>query len=143
MNQWIAMGRLTADPEVRYTQDGKAIARFNFAVNRRFKRDNDPEADFFQCVAFGKLAETIEKYVGKGTKILLEGEVRNNNYTDRDGVKHYGTQVVINHFEFCESRRQDTPSSPQNVGQPIDNKGGDLDRFMSIPDGIDDDLLPF
>lgn len=134
MNKIILCGRLTADAEIRYSNDGKAVARFNFAVNRRFKRDGDPEADFFQCVAFGKIAETLEKCsVGKGTKLLLDGEMRNNNY-EKDGVKHYGMQVVVNSFEFCESKG----SSGQATPQPQT----DSDGFMNIPSDIDEEL-PF
>ena len=134
MNKIILCGRLTADVEIRYSNDGKAVTRFNFAVNRRFKRDGDPEADFFQCVAFGKIAETLEKCgVGKGTKLLLDGEMRNNNY-EKDGVKHYGMQVVVNSFEFCESKG----SSGQATPQPQT----DSDGFMNIPADIDEEL-PF
>lgn len=134
MNKIILCGRLTADTEIRYSNDGKAVARFNFAVNRRFKRDGDPEADFFQCVAFGKIAETLEKCsVRKGTKLLLDGEMRNNNY-EKDGVKHYGMQVVVNSFEFCESKG----SSGQATPQPQT----DSDGFMNIPADIDEEL-PF
>lgn len=135
MNKIILCGRLTADAEIRYSSDGKAVARFNFAVNRRFKRDGDPEADFFQCVAFGKIAETLEKCsVGKGTKLLLDGEMRNNNY-EKDGVKHYGMQVIVNSFEFCESKGssgQATPPQPQ-----VSN-----DDFMSVPTDFEEEL-PF
>ena len=134
MNKIILCGRLAADAEIRYSNDGKAVARFNFAVNRRFKRDGDPEADFFQCVAFGKIAETLEKCsVGKGTKLLLDGEMRNNNY-EKDGVKHYGMQVIVNSFEFCESKG----SSGQATPQPQT----DSDGFMNIPADIDEEL-PF
>lgn len=134
MNKIILCGRLTTDTEIRYSNDGKAVARFNFAVNRRFKRDGDPEADFFQCVAFGKIAETLEKCsVGKGTKLLLDGEMRNNNY-EKDGVKHYGMQVIVNSFEFCESKG----SSGQATPQPQT----DSDGFMNIPADIDEEL-PF
>lgn len=134
MNKIILCGRLTADVEIRYSNDGKAVTRFNFAVNRRFKRDRDPEADFFKCVAFGKIAETLEKCsVGKGTKLLLDGEMRNSNY-EKDGVKHYGMQVVVNSFEFCESKG----SSGQATPQPQT----DSDGFMSIPSDIDEEL-PF
>lgn len=134
MNKIILCGRLTADAEIRYSNDGKAVARFNFAVNRRFKRDGDPEADFFQCVSFGKIAETLEKCsVGKGTKLLLDGEMRNNNY-EKDGVKHYGMQVIVNSFEFCESKG----SSGQATPQPQT----DSDGFMNIPADIDEEL-PF
>lgn len=131
MNKIILCGRLTADVEIRYSNDGKAVTRFNFAVNRRFKRDGDPEADFFKCVAFGKIAETLEKCsVGKGTKLLLDGEMRNSNY-EKDGVKHYGMQVVVNSFEFCESKG----SSGQATPQPQT----DSDGFMSIPSDIDEE----
>lgn len=134
MNKIILCGRLTADTEIRYSNDGKVVARFNFAVNRRFKRDGDPEADFFQCVAFGKIAETLEKCsVRKGTKLLLDGEMINNNY-EKDGVKHYGMQVVVNSFEFCESKG----SSGQATPQPQT----DSDGFMNIPADIDEEL-PF
>lgn len=135
MNKIILCGRLTADAEMKCTNDGKVVARFNFAVNRRFKRDGDPEADFFQCVAFGKIAETFEKCnVGKGTKLLIEGEMRNNNY-ERDGVRHYGMQLIVNSFEFCESKGSSGQSAPQ-YGQP------DSDGFQNVPDGVDEDL-PF
>lgn len=127
MNKVIFTGRTTNDPEVRYTADQKAVASFNFAVNRTFDREN---SDFFKCVAFGKTAETIEKLVKKGTKLLLEGEIRNNNYTDKNGVKRYEMQVIVNNFEFCESKGQAT--QPQ----------ADKDGFMSIPDGIAEEL-PF
>lgn len=135
MNKIILCGRLTADVEMRYSNDGKAVARFNFAVNRRFKREGEPEADFFQCVAFGKIAETFEKCsVGKGTKLLIDGEMRNNNY-EKDGVKHYGMQVIVNSFEFCESKGSNGQSVPQ-YGTP------DSDGFQNVPDGIDEEL-PF
>lgn len=135
MNKIILCGRLTADAEMKCTNDGKVVSRFNFAVNRRFKRDGDPEADFFQCVAFGKIAETFEKCnVGKGTKLLIEGEMRNNNY-ERDGVRHYGMQLIVNSFEFCESKGSSGQSAPQ-YGQP------DSDGFQNVPDGVDEDL-PF
>lgn len=135
MNKIILCGRLTADTDIRYSNDNKAVARFNFAVNRRFKREGDPEADFFQCVAFGKIAETLEKCnVGKGTKLLLDGEMRNNNY-EKDGVKHYGMQVVVNSFEFCESKGSGgQATAPQAQA--------DSDGFIDIPDDIDEDL-PF
>jgi single-strand DNA-binding protein len=128
MNQFIITGRTTKDAEVRYTADEKAVARFDFAVNRTFKREGEADADFFSCVAFGKVAETIEKcQVGKGTKLLINGEVRNNNYTNKDGQKVYGTQVVVNSFEFCE-KKGDSPAPAKDDG------------FMAVP--VDSDL-PF
>lgn len=133
MNHFTITGRLTKDAEIRYSNEGKAVARFDFAVNRKFKREGEADADFFSCVAFGKIAETFEKcMVIKGTKLLIEGEVRNNNYTNKDGQKVYGTQVVVNSFEFCESKGQAEPSA-----QPAPET-----EFMSIPEGIVDEL-PF
>ena len=134
MNKMIMMARLTRDADIRYTQDGKPVVRFDVAVNRRFKREGDPDADFFHCVAFGKNAEAFEKCdIGKGKKILIEGEVRNNNYTDNDGVKHYGDQIIVNAFEFCESRGS---VSAAPVPQP------DADGFMNLDD-FSDEELPF
>lgn len=133
------MGRLVADPEIRYTSDQKAVCRFRFAVNRRFKRDGEPDADFFQCVAFGKIAETFEKCgISKGAKLMMDGEVRNNNYTDNDGVKHYSDQVIVNSFEFCESKTSGS-GTPADYSRPSEAEDND---FMSIPEGIEDEL-PF
>ena len=84
MNKAIMMGRLTRDPEIRYTNGGKTIAKFSLAVDRRFKQEGQPEADFFNCVTFGKQAEFVEKYLHKGTKILIAGQVQNNNYPLRN-----------------------------------------------------------
>ena len=140
MNKFLIMGRLCTDPEIRYTSDQKAVCRFRFAVNRRFKRDDEPEADFFQCVAFGKIAETFEKCsISKGTKLMIDGEVRNNNYTDNYGVKHYSDQVIVNAFEFCESKPA-AASAPTEYNTP--QAKTDDDGFMHDPEGIDYDL-PF
>lgn len=134
MNRLILMGRLTKDAEIIRTSNGKVVARFNFAVNRRFKRDEDPDADFFSCVAFGKIAESFEKCsIQKGTKLLLEGEVRNNNY-EKDGIMHYSNQVIVASFEFGESSRTYSGGSA-----PAQLEG---DGFISIPDGIEEEL-PF
>lgn len=126
MNLVVQVGRLTADPEVRRNGD-KVIAKFSIAVNRRFKREGEPDADFFNCVAFGKTAEFMGKYFHKGMKAVINGELKNNHY-EKDGVKHYSEQIVVNTIEFAESK-QSTP--------PADNDG-----FMNIPDGIDEEL-PF
>lgn len=134
MNKWTGTIRLTADAEIRYTNEGKPVVRFQGACNRRFKREGQPDADFFSFVAFGKVAETFEKCsISKGTKLLIEGEIRNNNY-EKDGVKHYGNQVIVNLFDFCESRGSANGSaqSPQV----------DSDGFINIPDEIDSEL-PF
>ena len=135
MNKVILMGRLTRDVEIRYSEgSGKAVARFDLAVNRRYKQEGQPEADFFSCVAFGKIAETFEKCeIGKGTKLMLEGEIRNNNY-EKDGVKHYSNQIIVNSFEFCESKGSGS--------RPVPVQQADSDGFMNIPDNIGEEL-PF
>lgn len=135
MNNVKFTGRLTRDAEIRYSSDGKPVVKFDFAVNRRFKREGEADADFFSCVAFGKIAETFEKCnIGKGTKLLLDGEVRNNNYTDKDGRKVYGTQIIVDSFEFCESKASGTG---QATPQPSEYGDG----FMNI-DGIPEEF-PF
>lgn len=130
MNRWIGIGRLTKDAEVRYSQGDSqmAIARFTVAVDRRGKNN---EADFISCVAFGKTAEFIEKYFNKGMKIGICGHIQTGSYTNNDGKKVYTTDVVADEAEFVE-RKQDGAPAPQ----------ADADGFMSIPDGIDEDL-PF
>ena len=112
MNKTILSGRLCADPEVRFGASGNAITSFNLAVDRRFKRDGDADADFFKCVCFGKTAEFVEHYFHKGNKILIEGEVRNNNYTDKEGKMVYGTQILVNQVEFGESKASQSNSQP-------------------------------
>lgn len=140
MNLFIVTGRLTQNPEVRTSQNGNYVARFRFAVNRTFRRDGEPEADFFQCVTFGKTAENFEKlHIQKGTKLLLRGEFRNNDYTDRDGVKRYGYDALVHEFEFCESK---SSSSQKNTAADLPPVA-DEDGFMHLPDGVDDEGLPF
>lgn len=141
MNKVVLMGRLTRDPEVRYSQGEKstAVARFSLAVNRRFKREGDADADFINCVAFGKQAEFAEKYFRQGLKICISGRIQTGSYTNRDGVKVYTTDVVIEEQDFAESKSssgsgQQPAASP--YGQPDEN------GFMNIPDGIDEEL-PF
>ena len=140
MNKIILMGRLVDDTEIRYTTGEKttAIANFRFAVNRKFVKENDEvKADFFKCVAFGKIAETFEKCnIGKGTKLLIEGEIRNDNY-EKDGVKHYGMQVLVSSFEFCESKGASDAGPQQQATPQADNNG-----FMTIPEGLEEEL-PF
>lgn len=134
MNKVIMMGRLTNEPEVRWSQTERnvrtAIAKFNLAVDRTFKKEGQPTADFFNCVTFGKTAEFIEKYITKGSKILIEGSMQNNNW-EKDGVKHYDMQVLVERVEFGESKANKEPSA-----------NTDADGFMTIPDGVDADL-PF
>ena len=109
-NKVIMMCRLTRDPEVRYSNDNKAVANFTLAVDRRFKRDGDPDADFFFCTAFGKTAEFAEKYLKKGTKIVLDGHLQNDTY-EKDGQKKTTTKIMVDSCEFAESKSQsnDTP----------------------------------
>lgn len=114
MNKITLSGRLCNDADVITAQNGKSVAKFNFAVNRRFKQEGKPDADFFRCVAFGKTAETLGQYTSKGTKIILWGEMQNNDFTDEGGVKHYRMQVVVDGFEFCESKaaKSEADASP-------------------------------
>lgn len=137
MNKVILMGRLTKDPEIRYggEKNDKAVARFNLAVDRRFKREGDEQtADFISCVAFGKTAEFLEKYARKGTKFVVEGHIQTGSYTNKDGNKVYTTDVMVESVEFAESKKSNEDSEPPS--QP------DNDGFMNIPDGIDEEL-PF
>ena len=136
MNKVHLLGRLTRDPEIRYSQgnDQLAIARYTLAVDRRYKRDGGQTADFIRCVAFGKAAEFAEKYLKKGTKIAATGRIQTESYTNSDGQKVYTTDVVIEEQEFAESKAAAGGSS-----QPAES---DARGFMSIPDGIEDDL-PF
>lgn len=134
MNTVILMGRLTKDPDFIKKQEA-AIARFTLAVDRRFKREGEQNADFINCVAFGKTAEFIEKYGRKGTKFVVEGRIQTGNYTNRDGNKVYTTDVVVESVEFAESK---VTSGDNNTPAPT---LADKDGFMPIPDS--DDELPF
>ena len=138
MNKWIGMGRLTRDPEARYSQSGSAVANFSVAIDRRYKRDGETTADFFNCTAFGKTGEFVEKYLRKGIKVVIEGELQNNNYEDKNGTKHYSVQIIVNQIEFAESKSSQTNN---DTAEPEANAPAD-DGFMNIPDGIDEEL-PF
>ncbi len=158
MNTVILMGRLTRDPEIRYSagESGTAVARYRLAVDRRFKREGEPDADFFNCVSFGRQAEFAEKYFHQGTKIVIQGRLQNDNYTDRDGKMVYGNRIVVENQEFAESKAASersassyrAPSDPQgsgsNYARPASKPQVDTsaDGFMNIPDGIDEEL-PF
>ncbi len=147
MNRVILMGRLTRDPEVRYSQgeNATAVARYTLAVDRRFNRNNDGQtADFINCVAFGRAGEFAEKYLHKGTKIAVTGRIQTGSYTNKDGVRVYTTDVVVEDHEFAESKNA---SPVGNDGyMPANTMGGAPmsagDGFMNIPDGIDEEL-PF
>ena len=140
MNKVILMGRLTRDPEVRYSQgeQATAIARYTLAVDRRFKRDGDQTADFIGCVAFGKLGEFAEKYLRKGTKVVVTGRIQTGSYTNKDGQKVYTTDVVVEDQEFAESKATSQQNQKPNNSAPVT----DGDGFMNIPDGIDEEM-PF
>ena len=141
MNKVILMGRLTREPDVRYSQnvDGSiAIARYTLAVDRRRGKDQEQTADFISCVAFGKAGEFAEKYLHQGTKIVVTGRIQTGSYTNKDGQKVYTTDVVVEDHEFAESKSAatNTPSRPE-PGQMLG------DGYMAIPDGVDDEGLPF
>lgn len=137
MNKILLCGRLTRDPEVRYGDNQKAVGRFNIAVDRKFKREGDPTADFFNCTAFGKTAEFVEKYLKKGTKMLVFGHIQNDNYTNKDGQTVYSVQIIVDELEFAESKGSSGASNNNNAA-PQEGQ----ESFMNIPQGIDDEL-PF
>lgn len=146
MNKVILMGRLTRDPEVRYTQGEQpmAIARYSLAVDRRFARNNQEgqqTADFISCVAFGKNGEFAEKYLHKGTKIVVEGRIQTGSYTNKDGVKVYTTDVVVESQEFAESKNAQSGNGGSEGGYANSQQPQADDGFMNIPDGIEE--LPF
>ena len=145
MNKVILMGRLTRDPEVRYSQgeNASAVARYSLAVDRRFRRDGEPTADFINCVAFGRAAEFAERYLRQGTKIAVTGRIQTGSYTNRDGVKVYTTDVIVEEQEFAESKNTSSSSSDSFQASPAPSPSANIgDGFMNIPDGIDEEL-PF
>lgn len=136
------MGRLTRDPDIRYSQGEKAtaVARFSLAVDRKFKQDGQPTADFINCLAFGKRAEFLEKYCRKGTKLVVEGSWQTGSYTNKDGNKVYTNECLIESCEFAESKAASDGGNSGSAGQAPNFAAND--GFMNIPDGIDEDL-PF
>ena len=146
MNKVVLMGRLTRNPDVRYSQGEKAtcVARYTLAVNRRFRRDGEQDADFINCVAFGRTAEFLERFGRKGTKFVLEGRIQTGSYTNKDGQRVYTTDVVAENVEFAESKNasgggDNSGFTPSDRPSPSSAAG---DGFMNIPDGIDEEL-PF
>lgn len=138
MNKVILVGRLTRDPDMRYSkgENSTAIARFSLAVDRRYKRDGEPDADFFNCTAFGKQAEFVDRYLKQGMKMVVIGRIQNDNYTNRDGQKVYSVQIMVEELEFAESKnatQTDGSSRPE---------ANDADGFMKMPEGIQEEL-PF
>ena len=143
MNEVILMGRLTKDPDIRYTQEAQpmCIARYTLAVDRGVKKDGQQSADFISCVGFGKNGEFVEKYLHKGMKICISGRIQTGSYTRQDGQKVYTTDVVVGHQEFAESRQSNDVAHNYSVPQP-ESQNAAIDGFMQIPDGIDEEL-PF
>ena len=146
MNKVIMIGRLTRDPEVRYSQGEKpmAIASYSLAVDRMFKRDGEPSTDFINCKAFGKQGEFSEKYLRKGMKIAVTGHIQTGSYTNRDGNKVHTTYVVVEQHEFCESRTgsaNNSGYSPVQQPQPSPAPVSSANDFMQIPDNMEE--LPF
>ena len=136
MNKIILLGRLTKAPEVRYTQgqNAMAIGKFSLAVNRKYKRENEPEADFFNCTSFGKQAEFVDKYLKKGSKVLISGRVQNDNYTNKEGQKVYSIQILVEEIEFAESKGSSDAGKQQS--EPSS------EGFVNIPEGLQEEL-PF
>ncbi len=146
MNKVILMGRLTRDPDVRYSQTANgsmAVARYTLAVDRRFKKDGETNADFISCVAFGKVGEFAEKYLHQGTKIVVEGRIQTGSYTNKDGNKVYTTDIYVENCEFAESKSAAEQNGVNTAPARPKPSNVDADGFMSIPDNVDDDGLPF
>ena len=137
MNKVILMGRLTRDPEIRYSQGERstAVARYSLAVNRTFKRDGEPDADFINCVAFGRQAEFAEKYFHQGMRVLITGHIQTGSYTNKEGQKIYTTDVAIEDQEFADSKAGNAGIVPAAAVSP--------DGFMNLPEGVEDEGLPF
>lgn len=151
MNKVLLCGRLTRDPDVRYSQSSQpvCVARYTLAVDRRVQKrdDNSQTADFISCVAFGRAGEFAEKYLRQGMKMLITGRIQTGSYTDRDGHKVYTTDVVIEEQEFAESKNSQVSgsgkaSAPDLTGS-YNPAAADPDGFMPIPDSVDDEGLPF
>lgn len=148
INKAILIGRLTRDPDIKYTNNS-AVARFCLAVDRQFKREGDPTADFINCVSFGKAAEFAEKYLTKGTKLCVTGRIQTGSYTNKDGQKVYTTDVIVESQEFVESKasasqhQEDAPAEPKPKAKSNAKQTAPAeDDFMTIEDGVETEL-PF
>lgn len=142
MNKATYTGRLTKDPEVRYTKDNLAVANFTIAVNRKYKRQGQPDADFIPCTAYGKIAEFIEKYFRKGMKIEVSGRTETGSYTNREGNKVYTWTTTVEEAEFAESKSAGGQATTSSSGSTTPTSNYGYDGFMNIPDGMDEEL-PF
>lgn len=147
MNRWVGIGRITKDLEKRVTQSGTSVIRFTLAVNRRFKQEGQPDADFIQCTAWGKTADTMSQYLHKGSLIGIEGRITTGSYQDKDGRTVYTTDVTVENFDFLESR---STSEPTQSYAPSTNGYGEASNTSSVVDDygnddldIDSDSLPF
>ena len=157
MNKVILMGRLTRDPEIRYSQGAEpvSVARFSLAVNRRFKREGEADADFINCVAFGKSAEFVERYFKKGQMVSVVGRLQVRSWDDRDGTKRWSTDVVVEETYFAESRSSYESRMSHESGQtppperfqpgsaPAPKQAPANDGFYPIDESLEDDDLPF
>lgn len=132
MNKWLGIGRLTADPEI--TNSSVLIAKFTLAVDRQYKKEGQPEADFIRCTAFGKSAEFAQKFLHKGMKIGLEGRIATGSY-EKDGVKHFTSEIIVEHVDFCEGKKD-----PAGSGSPGEFQQGPED--YGVIEGNDNEL-PF
>ena len=137
MNKVILVGRLTRDPEIRYSQgeDSMAVGRYTIAINRRVKPDQEQTADFLRCIVFGRSAEFAEKYFRQGMRIAVSGRIQTGSYTNKDGVRVYTTEVVVEEQEFAESKAD-------AEGRPFHESTTVADGFKNVPDGLDEEL-PF
>lgn len=135
MNITHLMGWLTRDSEIRYAQNQNSttVARFSLAVPKKIKREGEPDSDFFNCTCFGKTAEFVEKYIHKGTKIIITGRIENDNYTNKEGQKVYGVKIVVEEIEFAESKR------PEENNMDKDNRQGNEEGFINIPSGVEEE----
>ena len=137
MNLLVICGRLTRDPEIRSTSGGSSVARYTVAVDRQFKRDGDPDADFFNCTAFGKSAEFAEKYFRQGTKVIVTGRIQQDNYTNKDGEKVYAWTVVVANQEFAESKKAADENGSQKKPESKSS------AYVEVPEDFTDEDLPF
>lgn len=137
MNIVIMVGRLTKDPEIRYSQQGKAVCNFSIAVDRRIKREGDNNTDFFNCVCFGKTAEFVEKYFSTGKRIAIEGNIQNDSFTGRDGTKKTSVKIVCDNVEFADGKGEAKETKEAKPKREED------EGFLNIPDGAIDEELPF
>lgn len=145
MNKVALMGRLTRDPEIRFSnsQNPVEIANFSLAVNRRYKRDGEPDADFFDCVAFGKTAEVLEKYVAKGNQIGIVGRLQSRTWEDQEGRKRKAIEVVVEELDFCGSKKESQSTGRQEEPAPAPAAEGMPEGFFPVQEGAEDEDLPF